>query len=191
MEQLIDESQFLKIGFFIHIGKPLNTFYQITAREPFDYETGEETTAYFSAVSAGGESGFKNIELLEPDKTPLHLLQAYMGVTDTLMKVYVKIDTGTNRWGVDDDKDVGFVDGKRSPPFDMNPQFVLWLINDFFPAINVKNVSPVSLTPKIFFTGMKYDITEVKDPTLLGELNTGKRPCRRIVIGGLQTSSKV
>lgn len=183
--------EWLKPGYYIQVGEPLNGYYKVTRREPFDYETGEEDTAVFSAVAGGGESGYKNITLLEPDSKPLHLFQVLMGVKDTLFKYYVKLPTGTNIFGTDEDKDIGFIDGNKSPAYDPNPDFMFWLINDFYPAVNAKNGTPFSITPKVFFTGMKYDIQQITDSTLIRMIQQGKIPCRKIGLGGIKTTSRV
>lgn len=187
---MLPEDLWVKENYYVFIDDPLNKFYKITRREAFDYETGEEDTTIFSSVAAGGESGFKNIDVLEPDKTPMHLFQVLWGVKDTQFKYYIKLPTGTNRHGTDDDKDIGFIDFQKSPAYDPNPAFMFWIVFDYYPAINAKNVSPFTLTPKIYFTGMKYDIEEITDKTIIGELRrTGKY--KRISIAGIRTTSGV
>lgn len=187
----MNDELWIKEGYYVWIGEPLGQFYKVGAREAFDFETGEEDTAIFSAVAAGGQSNFKNITILEPDEKPQHLFQVLWGVKDTLMKYYLKLPTGVDRHGIDDDKDIGFVDAYKSPAYNPNPEFMFWIIHDFYPAINAKNVSPFSQTPKIFFTGMKYDIEEVTDPAVLEMLRAGKIPCKRLYISGIKTSSGV
>ncbi len=101
----------------------------------------------------------------------------------------MKIPTGTSRLGTDDEKSVGFLDARRSPWYKPNPQFMFWLTSDMYPAFDVYNDGPVSLVPYIRFTGMKYDIVSVKQETLLAALKQAKLPCRRITIGGVETTS--
>lgn len=178
---------FLKQGYIVWIDDPLMGFYRIVRREPFDYETGEEDTAIFSTVASGAESGFKNIETLEPDDKPLHLFQVLWGVKHTgNIKYYVKIPTGQNRFGVDDDKEIGFINAERSPHYDPNPLFQFYLISDWYPSINCVNNSPVTIQPKVWFRGMKYDIEKITDTAELQAIEAGKIPHRRIYFGGVK-----
>jgi hypothetical protein len=182
------ESLWLKENYFIYIGDPINKFYKITRREAFEFETGREDTAIFSAVSSGSESGYKNIDILEPDETPRHLFQVLWGVKDTLVRYYLKLPTGTNRFGTDEKKDIGYINAERSPYYAPNPDYMFWLVNDWYPSINAVNESPVTITPKIWFRGMKYDIEEVKETKVLSMLKSGQLPHRKITLGGIKTS---
>ena len=182
----------LKRGYFVEIvypGSPEDNYWKITATEPFEYETGTEETAVFSAVASGSESGYKNVPLLEPDDVPPHLFQVLWGVKDCKVKYYIKIPTGTNRIGTDEDKDIGFITADRSPYYEPNPLYQFWLLHAWYPSINAVNESPVTITPKIWFRGMKYDIEKVTDEELLKGLKEGRIPCTRIVLGGIRTSS--
>lgn len=183
-----EESIFLKENYFVFIDV-LSKYFVIKHREPFDYETGRETTTIFSSVSSGSHSGDKSVDVLEPDVSPRHLFQVLWGVKDVDMRYYLKLPTGTSRMGTDDEKSVGYVNAVRSPYYDPNPQFMFWLISDYYPAFDVYNDSPIDLTPYIRFTGMKYDITEVKDPTVIDALKKKKLPCRDITIAGVETTS--
>lgn len=182
----------LKKGYYVLIdysGAPPDNYHEIIAAEALEFETGEEETAIFSDYAAGAESGYKNIELLEPDDVPPHLYYVLWGVKDTLMKYYMKLPTGTNRFGVDEDKDVGFITAERSPYFAPNPRYGFWLLHAWYPSVNVKNESPITRRPKIWFTGTKYDIKKVTDPELLEALKTGKVPSSKITLGGIKTAS--
>lgn len=178
---------FLKVGHFIWAERPLNGFFQVVRAEGFDYETGEEDTAVFSTVSSGNESGFKNITLLEPDNEPLHLYEVLWGVKDVEdIKYYIKIPTGINRLGVDEDKEVGFINATKSPHYAPNPIYKFYLVDEWYPSVNCKNNSPVTITPKVWFRGMKYDLEKVEDTQTLNALRTGKIPYRRIIFGGIK-----
>jgi hypothetical protein len=181
----------LKPGHYVYIEKPLDTFYKVLAKEVLDYETGKEDTAVFSSVASGASSGFKNIELLEPDSTPLHLLMVIPCFVDTQFEFYIKLPTGTNIFGVDKKKDIGFINAHKSPVYDPNPDFAFWIVKDYYPAIEAKNISAFAFTPKIIFTGMKYDIEKVEDSRIITQITEGKIPCKRIKIGGIKTSSGV
>lgn len=182
----------LKRGYFVELvwpGSPPDNYFKITAVEPFEYETGTEETPVFTPLAPGSESGFRNIPVLEPDDVPPHLFQVLWGVKDTKVKYYFKLPTGTNRYGTDDDKDIGFITADRSPYYAPNPLYQFWLLHAWYPSINAVNESPATITPKIWFRGMKYDIEKVTDAETLEGLKTGRIPCTRIVLGGVKTAS--
>ena len=180
--------EYLKEGHLVWIDDPLNKFYTIVRREPFDYVTGEEDTAIFATVAPGAESGFKNIETLDPDKTPLHLFQVRMGFRDTGdIKYYIKIPSGQNRFGVDEDKEIGFLNAEKSPYYDPNPDFQFYLIDGWYPTINCVNGSPCTIMPKVWFRGMKYDI-ELADEATIAAIKAGKIPHRKIFFGGVKNT---
>lgn len=181
---------YLKEGHIVYIDDPYFKYFKIARREPFDYETGEETTAIFTAVASGGTSGFKNIKELEPDNKPLHLFQVLWGVQHTEdIKYYMKIPVGQNRFGVDVDKEIGFINADKSPYYDPDPLFQFYLINEWYPSVDCRNNSPVSIMPKVWFRGMKYDIEEIKDTQLLASLKAGHVAHRKIVFGGIKMTT--
>lgn len=185
---MVDRELFMKEEYVVWIDEPLSAFYRIVRCEPFDYETGEEDTAIFTVVASGAESTFKNITMLEPDDNPLHLFEVLWGVQDVgAIKYYVKIPTGQNRFGVDKDKEIGFVNADKSPFYDPNPLFKFYLINDWIPSVNCKNGSAVTIMPKVWFTGMKYDIEKIIDNAKLSALRAGA-PHRKIIFGGVKNT---
>jgi hypothetical protein len=178
----LSEDIWLKEGYTIFIDEPYNGYYRIVRREPFDYVTGEETPLIFSSVASGAESGYKNIDTLEPDNDPLHLYQVTWGVEDYApVKYYMKIPTGQNRFGVDEDKEIGYIDAEKSPYYAPNELFGFWLIHDWYPSVNMVNGSAVTRTPKIWFKGMKYDIQKIAD-------NAAGPIVKKVVFGGIKNT---
>lgn len=166
-------SETLLEGHFVKLG---DTFYRIKSREAFNYITGDSTTAEFTTVATGATSGFQNIDVLEPDKDQLY--QVWVGVKDG-ERYQIKIPTGTNRYGVSEDQDVGYIDNEKSPYFAKDKLYEFWLIKNVFPAINALNNTGRTLTPAVWFEGMKYELEKV----------TGGAPTtyKTITIGGLAT----
>ena len=178
----MDEDTFLKEGYTVYIDEPYNGLYRIVRREPFQFITGEESPAIFSTVAPGAESGFKNISTIEPDNDPLHLYQVLWDVKHTeRIKYYIKIPTGQNRYGVDKDKEIGFVTAEESPYYDPNELYGFWLVHDWIPSVNMVNGSPVTQTPKIWFKGMKYDIEKI-DKQSAGAI------VKKVVFGGIKNT---
>ena len=160
-----------------------NRFYKIGEIEPLEYDTGSESTAFFSSVAINGESGFKNITELNPDDSPnRHLFQLMFGVKYG-MKHYLKIPTGTNRFGTDVTKGIGFVDSALSPYDNPNKDFQFWAVRDYYPSIDVVNNQLEPLTPKIRFTGFKYELKEL-DLATTERLKTGQLPYKHVTVGG-------
>lgn len=177
----------LKKGFYVTIQAAgfAGKFFKITGEEAFTYKTGDSDTAEFSTVAFGAETGFKNIEVMEPDDIPKRLFYVLWGVRD-MAEYYLKIPSGTNRLGTDEDKDVGYINAMKSPYHSPNPQYAFWLIHDFYPSINCKNTVPTTITPVVWFCGYKYDIEEIKAVEILTKLRAKTIPCKEIVIGGVK-----
>jgi hypothetical protein len=186
----------LKAGYFVYIQAPLQAWYKVVNPEPFNYRTGDGPSAEFSSLAGGAQSGFINISNLEPDKSPPHLFYVVPGVEDTEVRYNFKIPAGTDRLGTDVIQNVGFLDAIRSPFYAPNPAYAMWLIADYYPAINANNLSNESRTPRVWFAGYKYDLvkldpTKTVDAAILAKLDNGQIPSLRINIGGVQTSSGV
>lgn len=168
-------------GFYLTIaGTKVREFYQITAKEPLHYIT-DPTTAEFTAVAHNAESGFQNIENLEPEEGRLY--QCFFGVADAC-RYYFKIPGGTDRWGIDKDKDIGFIDNIISPHFAPNPNFEVFLVENIYPSINAKNYTTVTVTPKIYVEGFKFDLREVTKEEHK-KLADGEKRFTIITIGGV------
>ena len=166
----------MKPGYIVRI---YDKFYKVKNVEPFQYDTGKESTAFFSAVASGSAAGFKNITELEPDDSPCnHLFWVTFGVEDG-MEYKFKIPTGSARFGTDTTKDIGFVDNVMSPWFAPNEEFGFWLIKDYYPSIDANNIMSVPLVPKVRFIGVKYEIEAVTSPV-------GNVPVKEITIGGVR-----
>ena len=166
-------SETLLEGHFVKIG---DTYYRIKSREAFNYITGDATAAEFTTVVTGSESGWINIDTLEPDRDRLYQVQ--IGVKNGL-KYQVKIPTGTNRYGVDENQNVGYIDTEKSPYFAKNQTYEFWLIKNCFPSVNAINSTGITQTPVVWFEGMKYEL----------EKYTAQMPphFRTITVGGLAT----
>lgn len=178
-------AEILKKGFYVEIAAK---FYKIVNIEPFQYTTGEETTAHFSSVSIGSDSGWVNITTLEPDDNPPRLFQVLFGVNDGC-RYYFKIPSGNNRFGVDEDKDIGYIDNEISPANEPNDLYEFWLINNYYPSIKATNITDATLIPRVFFRGMKYDIEEIKAGTVIYDnLAMGRTNYRQITLGGVRVS---
>jgi hypothetical protein len=183
-----EDGGYLKEGWVVYIDDPYNGFYRIARREPFDFVTGEESPAIFTPVLPGGQSAYQNVVTLEPDNDPLHLFQVRWGVQESgNVKYYLKVPTGQNRFGVDVNKEIGYINADKSPWFDPDPLFQFWLVHDWIPAVNMRNGSPTTITPKIWFRGMKYDIEKITNAGTISQLRQSGVH-KKIVFGGVKNT---
>lgn len=177
-------NQELLPGYYVYINT-LKRFYKVGLVEPFQYDTGEESTAIFSSIAANTTGSFVNVSQLEPDDKPdQHLFQVMSGVRYAKMQYAFKVPQGTDRFGTDVTKTIGFIDGNLSPFHNPNKDFQFWCAKNFFPQVRGKNTAGVPLTPKIRFTGFKYEIFEVKDEGMLRDLRSSAKQYKTVVIGG-------
>lgn len=188
----------LQIGnFVLFVGSHVpdgfkNKFYQVINMEPIAYVTGDASTAEFSSVASGGQSGFKNIEILEPDDDPMHLYGLDWGVEDA-MKYYMRIPTGTSRMGLDEDEDIGYVTGDLSHRLSPNPQYGFWVVHDMYPSFEAVNPTLQAHTPKIWFYGMKFHLKLLNETEYSDTINRlmsfakglGGTPFKSVILGGL------
>ncbi|MDO8623148.1 MAG: hypothetical protein Q7R52_02785 [archaeon] len=170
-------------GYYVYVNV-FKDFYEIGAVEPFQYTTGDESTAFFSAVAVSGSAGFKNITEIEPDDKPnRNLFQAIPGVRYDF-KYYFKVPSGTNRFGTDVTKSIGFLDPFLSPFYNPNKNYEMWFAKNFYPSIDASNQSAEVLTPQVRFTGFKYQLKDVDD-RMREKLKNRQVPFRTIIVGGL------
>ncbi len=156
-----------KVGFVVQFTGDTTyegKFFKITQREPFDYVTGATSgTAEFSSVASGGSSGFKDITVLQSDKSHLRAIYAEMGFQDG-MAYQVKLKSGTIRYGPDGDKNSARLTNVKTPYVDPDGTWAFWLFGqDWFPSINAINLTPFQLTPMVFFKGYKYEMVQLLD----------------------------
>ena len=142
-----------------------NKMFLVKRKEGSDYETGRTTgAAEFSTVATTLTSGFKNVDRIEPDTSQIAWYQWYVRDGE---EYQMKLKAGSIRFGPQQEPNVGFLDNEKSGPTDPNEKYSFWLFKDWFPSIQANNITPYTVTPKVYFEGFKFDIEEVKD---LGEI---------------------
>ena len=92
--------------------------------------------------------------------------------------------SGTDRWGLPLVPDSGRMDNTKSPYFKPNPRYGFWLPFEQYPTFVAYNDTGETITPKLYFEIMKYEIEEIKDEDLLKDLEEGKIAYTQIEIGG-------
>jgi len=155
----------LPIGTIIRIGED---YFEITGREPYNYET----TTEFAALLAGANSNYIQIPNMEPQKTIVRLMYILMGFDDGLT-YRVQYQMGTERWGTDKDQGSGYLNAALSPRWAMNEDFAFWLMTNDIMAVRAENATQYPKTPKVYFQGFKYDITPIVELDSLTQLAEG------------------
>lgn len=182
-------TEVIKPGYYVQLieeGRE-GDYFRVTTVEPFEYEiNGGGTDEFTDSVAASGTSGYKNITNLEPDDRPRRLFQVHMGVQNQ-GEYKIKNPPGTNRWGVDADKDAGSITNIKSPFWAPNPKYEIWLVQNYYPSINcINNDADNGIYPWLRFTGYKYDIELVTEPKIINYIKANQLKHRKIVLGGVR-----
>lgn len=154
----------LKVGYLVtfvgawaeskgYIGK----FFRLLRKERLIYITGEGDKTEFTAVATGADSGFIDIEALEPDKNQLYQLRP--GVRDGC-KYFSKL-TGKERFAPRLDTDMAYFTNQDSFWNAPNEDLEFFLVKDMFPSYKAENATGSTITPKIYFRGFQWDFEEV------------------------------
>ena len=177
-----------KVGFIVQFtgdstyeGK----YFQILQREPLEYTTDATTgTPEFSSVASGGTSGFKDIVVLESDKSHLRAAYLEMGFTDG-MQYQVKMKSGTIRFGPDGDKNAARLGTEDSPFMGTDPTYGFWIFGqDWFPSVQANNITPWTTTPIVNFKGFKYEMVQVTDSATINR-TVGGGKFATLTLGGV------
>lgn len=168
----------IPIGTYVEID---GQFWEIVGREPFWYET-TAITAEFAALVTGTNSGFVQIANLQPRQQIQMLIYVLWAVSDGCT-YFLQRPSGTSVMGVDRDQDAGYLDATRSHPAAFNEDYAFFIVTKDAIAIRANNDTGYTVTPKVFFTGMKYDIDPIVDAKLIKQLNAREVPYRKIPRG--------
>lgn len=185
----------LKAGYFVlileaganledEIEKGLQ-FFHIVTEEPLISESADlALDDAFASVATGSDSGWKDHDKIEPREEPPELYQVRCGFEDGCA-YYVKLPSGTERFGVYEKRSIGKMNNVISPKMAKNEDYEFWLINGIFPSFKADNDTGYSITPNVFFEGFKYNIKKVADKVTVDRLKSGSLPYRVIVLGGI------
>jgi len=177
----------LKIGWFIFIPdyERGSGYAIVTHKEPLVYET--TAFEFAAAVAAGANSGFIDIERLEPRGSPPELYDLLLGFDDGL-NYFLKYPAGVDRYNPNKRSEVASLNAAMTHRYAMNDQYRLWLLNSDTISIRANNNTAYARTPRVYFEGMKYNIEPLeKADARVAELNAGKMPFKPIPRGGLKT----
>lgn len=177
----------LKIGWFIFIPdyERGSGYAIVTHKEPLIYETTSDEFA--AAVAAAANSGFVDIENLEPRQNPPELYDLLLGFDDGL-DYFLKYPAGVDRFNPYKRSEAAYLNAAMTHRYAMNERFRIWMVYGDTISIRANNNTNYSRTPKVFFEGMKYNIEPLtKDDPRVSELNAGRLPFKPIPRGGLKT----
>lgn len=173
----------LRNGELLRLSTDLEGIWAVYLKEKFNTDS-PERTQLFAAVAAAANSGWIDLDDLDPRDNPKELLQIRMGFEDGL-HYYVKYPSGTNIHGVNRSKDVAYLDSMKSPRLMPNDDYEYWALHDWYPSVNAVNPTAYADTPKVFAEGWRYTLRKATVPEARA-VQTGGRYCRFIQLGGVQ-----
>ncbi len=173
----------LKVGDVFIYSKEPNVLYEVSGREKFNWHTGQAPTAEFGAVANNANSGWVDLDRLDPRQTPPELVQLRLGFEDGFA-YFIKYPSGTSIHGVNKDKDIGFLDAERSPKLLPNEDYEYWAMNGCYPSVNAQNLTGYADTPMVFVEGYRYTFKPAGGAKLT-LVSTGRIRPRYIQEGGV------
>jgi len=130
-------------------------FYKVTNRDNIFYL--EEP----DAVAADSTDTYAEVTNLNPPHGQMY--QIYKVWIDGNVYLYLKQPASTNRWGTQRSPEGGFLNDRTSGV--KGGMYVnLFFTIDNPPSVQLKNIQPVSITPKIWYIGWRYAIEAISKP---------------------------
>ena len=121
-----------------------------------------------AAVGADSIATYDEITNLNPPHGQLY--QVYKIWIDGNIYLYLKQPAATNRWGSQRSPEGGFLNDRTSG-LKGGMYTNLFFTIDNPPSIQLKNIQPISITPKIWYIGWRYAIEELPTkPTAFTEV---------------------
>jgi len=111
-----------------------------------------------AAVAAESTATYNEITNLNPPHGQLY--QVYKIWIDGNVYLYLKQPAATNRWGSQRSPEGGFLNDRTSG-VKGGMYTNLFFTIDNPPSIQLRNIQPVSITPKIWYLGWRYAIEEL------------------------------
>jgi len=111
-----------------------------------------------AAVAAESTATYSEITNLNPPHGQLY--QVYKIWIDGNVYLYLKQPAATNRWGSQRSPEGGFLNDRTSG-VKGGMYTNLYFTIDNPPSIQLRNIQPVSITPKIWYIGWRYAIEEL------------------------------
>jgi len=124
-------------------------YYTVTNRDNLFYL--EEP----AAIGADSTATYAEVTNLNPPHGQLY--QVYKVWIDGNVYLYLKQPAATNRWGTQRSPEGGFLNDRTSG-VKGGMYTDLWFTIDNPPSIQLRNIQPVSITPKIWYIGWRYAI---------------------------------
>ena len=110
------------------------------------------------AIAADTTNTYSELTDLNPPHGQLYAI--YKIWIDGNVYLYLKQPAATNRWGTQRSPEGGFLNDRTSGV--KGGMYVnLFFTIDNPPSIQLKNIQPVSITPKIWYIGWRYAIEEL------------------------------
>ena len=127
-------------------------YYTITNRDNLFYLEEHD------AVAESSTNTYAEITNLNPPHGQIY--QIFKLWIDGNVYLYVKQPAATNRWGTQRSPEGGFLNDRTSGT--KGGMYVnLFFTIDNPPSIQLRNIQPVSITPKVWYIGWRYSIEEL------------------------------
>jgi len=111
------------------------------------------------AVAANSTASYEEVTNLNPPHGQIY--QVYKIWIDGNVYLYLKQPAATNRWGTQRSPEGGFLNDRISG-VKGGMYTNLFFTIDNPPSIQLRNIQPVSITPKIWYIGWRYAIQELQ-----------------------------
>lgn len=184
---------FLVAGYYIRVwdakqGKYL--YYWLVEEEKLPEYIFGQKTGHFGSVAAGKESGYTEVEDMEPAKD--HIYQCLIGAR-TACRFYLECPSGISIWGTDERKtatsayrEIADFTMDSSPFMDPSWDTEIFFIENTYPWINAYNPTSIALKPEVRFVGRMFEYKAVVDPDLLEKLEKRIIPSKPVLFGVLR-----
>ena len=127
-------------------------YYTVTNRDNMFYLDEADT------VAADSTASYSEVTNLNPPHGQLY--QIYKIGIDGNVYLYLKQPAATNRWGTQRSPEGGFLNDRMSG-VKGGMYLNLFFTIDNPPSIQLRNIQPVTITPKIWYIGWRYAIEEL------------------------------
>lgn len=126
-----------------------------------------------NAIASGAQQAFANINNLDP---PVDQLYWIFGVEiDGNVVLQIKQPAATNRWGTNRSPQGGYLFDLTSPV--SSPRKVdIWIAEDYPPACRLVNDTNVSITPVLWWIGIRFAVQEINRPVSYTTVKIGGIP---------------
>lgn len=126
-----------------------------------------------SAITTGSHQNYTAVTNLNP---PVDQLYWIFGIEiDHNVVLSLKQPAATNRWGTNRSPTGGYLFDLSSPV--TSPKKIdLWIAEDYQPSVRLANDTNISITPVLWWIGLRFAVSEIIPPTTYTTVKIGGIP---------------